>query len=62
MMGGSKVSLTITEEGGERILHIFHPGDAFNGLLMGVAHDVPIWAEALDQIVVGIVDEAERPR
>lgn len=54
---GRVKSYTLTPKGDEWILQLFHPGDAFGGLLMGIAEGVPIWAEALDQVVVSMMDE-----
>ena len=54
---GRVKSYTITPDGDLQILQIFHPGDAFGGLLMGVAEGVPIWAEAHDQVVATMMDE-----
>lgn len=54
---GKVKSYTLTPKGDEWILQLFHPGDAFGGLLMGVVEGVPIWTEALDQVVVSMMDE-----
>ncbi|MDQ7024687.1 MAG: Crp/Fnr family transcriptional regulator [Anaerolineae bacterium] len=54
---GKVKSYTLTPKGDEWILQLFHPGDAFGGLLMGVAEGVPIWTEALDQVVVSTMNE-----
>ena len=54
---GKVKSYTLTPKGDEWILQLFHPGDAFGGLLMGVAEGVPIWTEALDEVVVSMMDE-----
>ncbi|MBZ0275363.1 MAG: Crp/Fnr family transcriptional regulator [Anaerolineae bacterium] len=54
---GKVKSYTLTPKGDEWILQLFHPGDAFGGLLMGVAEGIPIWTEALDEVVVSMMDE-----
>lgn len=54
---GKVKSYTLTPKGDEWILQLFHPGDAFGGLLMGVVEGVPIWTETLDEVVVSMMDE-----
>ena len=44
--------------GQEKIMHLFHPGDAFGGLLLGTTHGELPWAQALDDVVVSSMDEA----
>ena len=44
--------------GQEKIMHLFHPGDAFGGLLLGTTHGQLPWAQALDDVVVSSMDEA----
>ncbi len=47
-----------SDSGQEKIMHIFHPGDAFGGLLLGTTHgDVP-WAQAMDDVIVSYMDES----
>ena len=43
-------------QGNEKILHVFSPGDAFGGLLLGVAGDKLPWAQALDDVIVITMD------
>lgn len=46
-----------SEQGQEKIMHIFHPGDAFGGLLLGVPHGELPWAQALEDVIVSFMDE-----
>jgi CRP/FNR family transcriptional regulator len=48
----------VSRRGQERILHVFFPGDAFGGLLLGVPDEESPWAEAMSDVVVGWMDEA----
>lgn len=59
---GRVKTYALSQEGKEKILHIFLPGDAFGGLLLGVAHEEVPWALALDDVVVNTMDEAEFKR
>lgn len=47
-----------SERGQEKIMHLFYPGDAFGGLLLGTTHGELPWAQALDDVVVSSMDEA----
>lgn len=44
-------------QGHEKIMHIFHPGDAFGGLLLGVVDGTLPWAQAVGDVVVCQMDE-----
>jgi len=54
---GRVKSYTLTPNGDEWILQVFQPGDAFGGLLMGSASGIPIWTEALDEVIVSMMNE-----
>jgi CRP-like cAMP-binding protein len=43
---------TLSNEGQERILHIFKAGDAFGGLLLGNHRELLPWTQALDDCTV----------
>jgi hypothetical protein len=47
-----------SEQGQEKIMHIFYPGDAFGGLLLGTAHGEVPWAQAMDEVIVSYMDES----
>ena len=53
---------THSERGQEKIMHIFHPGDAFGGLLFGTRHGELPWAKALDDVVLSFMGEPEFKR
>jgi CRP-like cAMP-binding protein len=48
----------LSEQGQEKIMHVFYPGDAFGGLLFGMTHGELPWAEALEDVIVVYMDEA----
>ncbi len=55
---GRVKTFVLSEQGQEKIMHIFHPGDAFGSLLHGPSPpDLP-WAQALDDVTVSSMDEA----
>jgi len=54
---GRVKTYVLTERGQEKIMHLFHPGDAFGGLLLGTTHGELPWAQALDDVVVSSLDE-----
>lgn len=54
---GRVKTFVLSEQGQEKIMHMFYSGDAFGGLLMGVAHDELPWAQALDDVVISYMDE-----
>lgn len=45
-------------QGQEKIMHIFCPGDAFGGLLLGVVDGTLPWAQAIGDVVTCVMDEA----
>ena len=45
-------------QGHEKIMHIFCPGDAFGGLLLGVVDGTLPWAQAVGDVVTCVMDEA----
>lgn len=47
----------LTEQGHEKIMHIFLPGDAFGDLLFGAPHGELPWAETMDDVVISFMDE-----
>jgi CRP/FNR family transcriptional regulator len=47
-----------SEQGQEKIMHVFYPGDAFGGLLFGTTYGELPWAQALDDVIVVYMDEA----
>ena len=55
---GRVKTYTLSEQGQEKIMHIFLPGDAFGDLLFGAPHGELPWAQALDNVVVSFMDEA----
>jgi len=55
---GQVKTYTVSPRGQEKIMHIFSPGDAFGGLLMGVVNDNLPWALAMGDVVLCIMDEA----
>jgi CRP/FNR family transcriptional regulator len=46
-----------SEQGQEKIMHVFYPGDAFGGLLFGTTHGELPWAQALEDVIVVSMDE-----
>ena len=55
---GRVKTFVLSELGQEKIMHIFHPGDAFGSLLHGASErDIP-WAQAIDDVTVSSMDEA----
>ncbi len=59
---GRVKTFVLSEQGREKIMHIFHPGDAFGSLLHGALNrDLP-WAQALDHVTVSSMDEASFKR
>ena len=55
---GRVKTYVLSERGQEKIMHLFYPGDAFGGLLLGTTHGELPWAQALDDVVVSSMDEA----
>lgn len=54
---GRVKTFVYSQEGQEKIMHIFLPGDAFGDLLLPMDdQDLP-WAQALDDVVVSYLDE-----
>lgn len=47
----------VSEQGQEKIMHVFYPGDAFGGLLFGTTYGELPWAEALEDVIVAYMDE-----
>ncbi len=47
----------LSEQGHEKIMHIFLPGDAFGDLLFGAPGGELPWAETLDDVVISFMDE-----
>lgn len=47
-----------SEQGQEKIMHVFYPGDAFGGVLFGTTHGELPWAKALEDVIVVSMDEA----
>lgn len=45
-------------QGHEKIMHIFSPGDAFGGLLLGVVDGALPWAQAIGDVITCMMDEA----
>jgi CRP/FNR family transcriptional regulator len=58
LLEGRVKQYTVTQNGDERILHIFRAGDAFGGLLMGDMEEFSPWIQALDAVKVAMMDEA----
>jgi CRP/FNR family transcriptional regulator len=55
---GRVKTYNISQKGKEKVLHIFLPGDAFGGLLLPVDNkEQQPWAQALDDVLVGVIDE-----
>ena len=54
---GRVKTFVYSPQGQEKIMHIFCPGDAFGGLLMGVVDDKLPWAQAVGDVVVCVMDE-----
>ncbi len=54
---GQVKTYTLSLRGQEKIMHIFSPGDAFGGLLLGVVDETLPWAQAIGDVVVCIMDE-----
>jgi len=54
---GRVKSFVYSEQGQEKIMHIFYPGDAFGGLLMGTTYGELPWAQAMDDVIVSYLDE-----
>lgn len=44
-------------QGQEKIMHIFCPGDAFGGLLLGVVDGELPWAQAIGDVITCVMDE-----
>ena len=55
---GRVKTYVLSERGQEKIMHLFYPGDAFGGLLLGTTHGELPWAQALDDVIVNSMDEA----
>lgn len=47
----------LSEQGQEKIMHVFYPGDAFGGLLFGTTRGELPWAQALEDVIVVSMDE-----
>ena len=54
---GRVKTYTLSPEGQAKVMHVFCPGDAFGGLLMGAVDGLLPYAEAVDDVVVCMVDE-----
>ncbi len=54
---GRVKTYVFSAQGQEKIMHIFHPGDAFGGLLLGTTYGELPWAQAMDDVVVSSMDE-----
>lgn len=54
---GQVKTYVLSQEGYEKIMHIFLPGDAFGDLLLPTTNEDLPWAQALDDVVVSWVDE-----
>ncbi len=54
---GRVKTFVLSPQGQEKIMHIFCPGDAFGGLLLGVMDGHLPWAQAMDDVVVCLMDE-----
>lgn len=54
---GRVKTFVYSPQGQEKIMHIFCPGDAFGGLLMGVVDDKLPWAQAIGDVVLCMMDE-----
>lgn len=54
---GQVKTYVLSPQGQEKIMHVFHPGDAFGGLLLGTTYGELPWAQALGDVVVSCMDE-----
>jgi CRP/FNR family cyclic AMP-dependent transcriptional regulator len=54
---GRVKTYVISEQGQEKIMHIFYPGDAFGRLMQSSNPMKQPWAQALDDVVVSSMDE-----
>ena len=54
---GQVKTYVLSPQGHEKIMHIFSPGDAFGGLLLGVVGEGLPWAKAMSDVVVCIMGE-----
>jgi CRP-like cAMP-binding protein len=59
LLEGRVKQYTLSAEGQERILHIFRAGDAFGGLLLGDMERFSPWIQALDDVRVQMMNEAD---
>ncbi len=54
---GRVKTYVLTPDGRKKIMHIFSPGDAFGGLLLGTVDGQLPWAEAMEDVIVCAMDE-----
>ncbi len=54
---GRVKTYVISEQGREKIMHIFYPGDAFGLLMQNTQPGKRPWAQALDDVVVSSMDD-----
>ena len=59
LVEGRAKQYTLSAEGNERILHIFKAGDAFGGLLLGNMERFSPWIQALADVRVLMMSEAD---
>lgn len=54
---GAVKAYVLSRHGQQKILHIYHPGDVFGGLLAGTMYEDQSWAQTLNDVTVCIMDE-----
>ncbi|MEM7331730.1 MAG: Crp/Fnr family transcriptional regulator [Chloroflexota bacterium] len=54
---GRVKTYVLTQDGRKKIMHIFSPGDAFGGLLLGTVDGQLPWAEAMEDVIICSMDE-----
>ena len=54
---GRVKTFVYSEQGQEKIMHIFYPGDAFGALLLGTPHGELPRAQAMDDVVTSSMDK-----
>ncbi len=54
---GRVKTYVFSPQGHEKIMHIFRPGDAFGGLLLGVVDGKLPWAQAIGDVITCVMDE-----
>lgn len=54
---GRVKTYVFSPQGQEKIMHIFSPGDAFGGLLLGIVDGKLPWAQAIGDVITCVMDE-----